>query len=186
MWVTVGGRGRAWEGSAGCSPARGCSWVDFTKMLQSKGLLTTWVRKGVYSCGKGVPITWLAPRRAAAGPSRPLQRYKSAHSQITLSLPAPRPYQPTSFMPRPSLLTEGCVRLGDWGRWEHILESTLMTKESRTWHGRVVSLDPCAGSTRDTGLKSSKAGGPWGNKGQTRLSQGRDTSSGRKEVSTAQ
>lgn len=80
----------------------------------------------------------------------------------------------------------GCVRLGDWGRWEHILESTLMTKESRTWHGRVVFLDHCAGSTRDTGLKSSKAGGPWGNKGQTRLSQGRDTSSGRKEVSTAQ
>lgn len=116
----------------------------------------------------------------------PPEVYKSAHSQITLSLPAPRPYQPTSFMPRPSLLTEGCVRLGDWGRWEHILESTLMTKESRTWHGRVVSLDPCAGSTRDTGLKSSKAGGPWGNKGQTRLSQGRDTSSGRKEVSTAQ
>ena len=36
-------------------------------MLQSKGLLTTWVRKGVYSCGKEVPITWLAPGRAAAG-----------------------------------------------------------------------------------------------------------------------
>lgn len=48
---------------------------------------------------------------------------------------------------------------------------------------------PHANSVRDTGLRSSKGRGPWGNKGQTSLFQGRDISSGsqqRKEVHTAQ
>lgn len=51
-----------------------------------------------------------------------------------------------------------------------------------------VSLDHHAGPTRDTGFRSSKGGGPWGNKGQTRLSQGKalPQADGRKEVSTAQ
>lgn len=41
-----------------------------------------------------------------------------------------------------------------------------------------VSPYHCAGSVRDTSLGNGKGGGPWGNKGQTRQSQGRDTSSG--------
>lgn len=51
-----------------------------------------------------------------------------------------------------------------------------------------VSQDHHAGPTRDTGFRSSKGGGPWGNKGQTRLSQGKalPQADGRKEVSTAQ
>ena len=60
-----------------------------------------------------------------------------------------------------------------------------MTKESRTWHGRMEFLDHQPGSVRDTGLGSSKGGGPWGNKGQTILFQGRDISSGSQQEGSA-
>lgn len=45
------------------------------------------------------------------------------------------------------------------------------------WEGGVPA-PPCWLHKGHTGLRSSKGGGPWGNKGQARLSQGRDTSSG--------
>lgn len=75
----------------------------------------------------------------------------SAHPQITLGY-SPWTYHPTPFMPRASPLIESCVSLVEWGRWAHILQSTP---------------DDYAGSVRDTGLRSSKGRGPWGNKGQT-------------------
>lgn len=51
-----------------------------------------------------------------------------------------------------------------------------------------VSSYHCASSTRDRSLGNCEGGGPWGNKGQTRLSQGRTLpqAASRKEVSTAQ
>lgn len=78
--------------------------------------------------------------------------------------------------------------MGAWGGGHEPWSLSLRTKESRTLHRVCVSLDHHAGPTRDTGFRSSKGGGPWGNKGQTRLSQGKalPQADGRKEVSTAQ
>lgn len=53
-----------------------------------------------------------------------------------------------------------------------------MTKESRTWYGRVVSWTTVLAPKRTQALEAPRVGDPWGNKGQARLSQGRDTSSG--------
>lgn len=104
----------------------------------------------MYSCGKSTPNVAGSKEGCSRVPADP-----SRGGQInTLK----SPYWLTSLMSRASLLTKGCLRLS-LGKVSTYPSLMLITKKSRTWHGRVVSLD-YAGSTRDTSLGSSKGAGP--------------------------